>query len=138
MQTSPQPKQTTQATGRHLKRCGRFNQRISHVELTEILTGLTSPNPQVRKTVYEKYPLWMRRTAVNIANLDFGKQGAAYLHSTCPVHKKQSLMFRYSRREGIRVHCGLCSWTTHFEDALWHSEKGLQLCGLSKGEGSGE
>jgi hypothetical protein len=118
---------------RRLKK-GRPNRRITQAELSEILSGLTSPNIEARKAVYEKYPLWMRRTAVNIANLDYGKEGVVYRKASCPIHKKQNLTFRYSKAEGIRVYCGLCKWTTHYENFLWHSESGMELCGLSKRE----
>lgn len=62
----------------------------------------------------KEHTLQQIETLKKIMVLDVQKQGKIF-KSECPHHKKTTLSYGWSNREGARIRCEICGWTTHFE-----------------------
>ena len=133
IQPSTQPSQP-QTLKKH---CGRPSQQISETELKEIMQKYYfNRNPQEKQQIYQKYGAKKLKDAFNICRLDMGKQGIIS-RVGCPTHKRQNLSFGWhGYTNGARIKCFVpgCSWTTHFEPMLFHSEEVMNINGLGCNE----
>jgi len=115
------------------KHRGRTSKKLSEQELKEIFKGILSQNPDKRQQIRRQYTDEKIKHAINIFKTDFGKQGVIF-RTVCPFHRREKLGYGWhGSANGVRVTCLVdgCSWTTHFEPMLFHSEMGLILNGQS-------
>ena len=120
----PKRTDTSSSSRSNGKGRGRPTTRITQNELEEILQGLV--NPAQRQLIQRKYPAWLVKTAMRIYTVDYGKQGIINRKGVCPRHGKTFLTYRFNPKDGARITCLECGFTTHYELMLFHSE-GFEL-----------
>ena len=60
------------------------------------------------------------KTMKRIIALDIAKQGKIS-KAECPMHRKRNLSYTWHNSEGVRIHCEICSWSTHFEPMIFQN-----------------